>query len=139
MHPCHGLQAIAVPKHGIDSARPTTHSGAYTPYTLWFLVCVLLAAPGVFYSAVKAVPGFLQVSGFARWLVSSAVALSSGVVTGFGLPFLAGHLSGRHLDRTRLQLLGLLLASILLPCRALSTCTASPTLHHAVAFFVLNS
>eukprot|EP00971_Amphidinium_carterae_P275733 5471233-Amphidinium_carterae.1 len=38
-----------------------------------------------------------------------------GLLTGFGLDLLAGLLSGPTVDRARLQLVGVLLASILLP------------------------
>eukprot|EP00971_Amphidinium_carterae_P200102 3971321-Amphidinium_carterae.2 len=39
----------------------------------------------------------------------------SGLLTGFGLDFLAGKLTGPNIDRATLQLVGLLFASILLP------------------------
>eukprot|EP00971_Amphidinium_carterae_P233988 4643206-Amphidinium_carterae.1 len=84
-------------------------------HTSWMLVCVVTSAPGVLYSVVKAVPGFLHVSGFWRWLINNAVALISGIVTGFGLDILARKVSRHKSDSARLQLAGLLLASIVLP------------------------
>eukprot|EP00971_Amphidinium_carterae_P173318 3435998-Amphidinium_carterae.1 len=39
----------------------------------------------------------------------------SGLLTGFGLDFLAGKLSGPGIDSTTLQLIGLLLSSTLVP------------------------
>eukprot|EP00971_Amphidinium_carterae_P255758 5077727-Amphidinium_carterae.1 len=93
---------------------------------------------------VKAVPGFLQVSDLWRWVIGNAVALFAGLIvcvqcvfhapsndtpssrfnkmstpgrllTGLGLDFLAGILSGPTVDRATLQLIGVLFASILLP------------------------
>eukprot|EP00971_Amphidinium_carterae_P239371 4752104-Amphidinium_carterae.1 len=76
---------------------------------------------------VKTVPGFLQVPDLWRWVISNAVALFSGLqsahnehsmhhpmihpaadsirlLTGIGLDFLAGMLSGLTVDRAMLQL-----------------------------------
>eukprot|EP00971_Amphidinium_carterae_P096341 1906357-Amphidinium_carterae.1 len=87
-------------------------------YTLWFLVCILASAPGVLYSVVKAVPGFLSVSGLWQWVISNVIALISGVVTGLGLDYFAGKVFAQAFDgsiMSMLRLAGLLLASILLP------------------------
>eukprot|EP00971_Amphidinium_carterae_P303225 6025146-Amphidinium_carterae.1 len=73
--------------------RLWNHGGARV-YRLWVVVCVLAAVPGIWYSVVKAVPGFLEVSGLWRWLIGNAVALFSGLLTGCGLDFLAEKLSG---------------------------------------------
>eukprot|EP00971_Amphidinium_carterae_P301318 5986413-Amphidinium_carterae.1 len=64
---------------------------------------------------LKAVPGFLGVSDFWRWVIGNAVALVSGLVTGFGLEFLAGVFFGPSVDRATLQLMSVMLASTLLP------------------------
>eukprot|EP00971_Amphidinium_carterae_P177575 3521851-Amphidinium_carterae.1 len=71
------------------SAVPPVHLASSRVPGLWFLICVLTSAPGVLYSMVKTVPGFLPVSGIGRSLLSNAVALFSGVVTSFGLDYLA--------------------------------------------------
>eukprot|EP00971_Amphidinium_carterae_P097349 1926259-Amphidinium_carterae.1 len=107
-------------------------------HALWFLASVLVAAPGLVYSTVKAVsqadwgktsqalstnvrnpsnavPGFVQVSGFWQWLLDNAVAIGSAMATSFGLDFLASKLSGPTVDSSWLQLLGLLQATIVLP------------------------
>eukprot|EP00971_Amphidinium_carterae_P141134 2796681-Amphidinium_carterae.1 len=84
-------------------------------YGLWILVCILTSVPTILYSMVKAVPGFLQVSDLWRWVISNIIALCSGLVTGFGLDFLAGVLSGPNVDRATLQLVGVLCASTVLP------------------------
>eukprot|EP00971_Amphidinium_carterae_P112950 2236917-Amphidinium_carterae.1 len=63
----------------------------------------------------KAVPGFLKVSGFWKWVVNNTVMIVSAAATSFGLDFLASLLSGPKVDRRWLQLLGLLQASIVLP------------------------
>eukprot|EP00971_Amphidinium_carterae_P035453 697990-Amphidinium_carterae.2 len=46
---------------------------------------------------------------------SIAGCIVAGLLTGFGLDFLAGQLSGPKVDRATLQLIGVLFASILLP------------------------
>eukprot|EP00971_Amphidinium_carterae_P127144 2519158-Amphidinium_carterae.1 len=63
----------------------------------------------------QAVPGFLEVSGFWQWVVNNTVTLVSAAATSFGLDFLAAKLSGPKVDSRWLQLLGVLLASIVLP------------------------
>eukprot|EP00971_Amphidinium_carterae_P002801 55184-Amphidinium_carterae.1 len=57
--------------------RLWNHDGTRV-YRLWIVVCVLTSLPGIWYSMVKAVPGFLDVPGVWRWLISNAVALFSG-------------------------------------------------------------
>eukprot|EP00971_Amphidinium_carterae_P041736 820017-Amphidinium_carterae.1 len=54
---------------------------------------------------------------------STSSCTIAGLLTGFGLAFLAEQLSGPTVDRTTLQLVGVLLSSILLPglARALVT------------------
>eukprot|EP00971_Amphidinium_carterae_P201827 4004857-Amphidinium_carterae.1 len=68
---CHHV----APRHGSGKSQRLARIFAHVSdvHSLWFLVCTLVSAPAVLYSAVKAVPGFLQVSGFWRWLVSNAV------------------------------------------------------------------
>eukprot|EP00971_Amphidinium_carterae_P302541 6011960-Amphidinium_carterae.1 len=88
-----------------------------TVHLAWFLLCAFTAAPGVLYSTVKDVPGFLEMSDFSRSFISSVVGLLSGFVTGLGLPLLRKQLwNAYNVDHAMLQLVGLVLASILLPC-----------------------
>eukprot|EP00971_Amphidinium_carterae_P200058 3970532-Amphidinium_carterae.1 len=84
-------------------------------YSLWFAICLLTSAPGVLYSVVKAVPGFLQMQPVWSWVVGTAVALVSGLMTGFGLEYLAGKVSRCQAHAAMLQVVGLMVASILLP------------------------
>eukprot|EP00971_Amphidinium_carterae_P036672 720763-Amphidinium_carterae.1 len=87
-------------------------------YVLWFLVCVIMSSPGIFYSAVKSVPTFLTMSATCKWIFGSVVSLWAGLVAGLGLPVLAKFLreaSGHKVDSALLQLVGKLLASVLLP------------------------
>eukprot|EP00971_Amphidinium_carterae_P069994 1384976-Amphidinium_carterae.1 len=46
---------------------------------------------------------------------SNVAMFWSGLLTGFGLDFLAEKLAGPRVDRATLQLIGVLLSSILLP------------------------
>eukprot|EP00971_Amphidinium_carterae_P266931 5294721-Amphidinium_carterae.1 len=87
-------------------------------HSLWLMVCVLTSVPGVLYSTVHAVPGFLSMSGQWHWIVSSTVSLCAGLLTSFALPKLAELMrlmSSDQVDRATLQQVGQLLASILLP------------------------
>eukprot|EP00971_Amphidinium_carterae_P280588 5570313-Amphidinium_carterae.1 len=96
-------------------------------HTMWLFACMLVSAPCTFFSAVKAVPGFLKQSASSAWIVNSTVSFLSGLVTGCGLPFLTAsmwELSGRRVHRATLQLVGLLFASILLPCLVTVLCHA---------------
>eukprot|EP00971_Amphidinium_carterae_P312309 6207306-Amphidinium_carterae.1 len=79
----------------------------------WLFRGLLLWTP--FRSCVSAVPGFLNVSGFWQWVVNNTVTIVSAAATSFGLDVLAAKLSGPKVDSRWLQLLGLLLASIVLP------------------------
>eukprot|EP00971_Amphidinium_carterae_P256525 5093524-Amphidinium_carterae.1 len=42
-------------------------------HSLWLMVCVLTSAPGVLYSAVHSVPGFLRLSADSHWIANSTV------------------------------------------------------------------
>eukprot|EP00971_Amphidinium_carterae_P320896 6378558-Amphidinium_carterae.1 len=64
---------------------------------------------------MTAVPGFLQVTGVWRWVLNNTVGLVSGAVTGFGFEVLAAKISGPKADGVTLQLVGILVAFILLP------------------------
>eukprot|EP00971_Amphidinium_carterae_P346430 6487878-Amphidinium_carterae.1 len=113
-----------IPARRIHSQRRRVIRGrtwAGLIHSLWLGLCLLASAPGVLYSLVKAVPGFLRISGLWRWLVGNAVALLSGVMTGFGLDLLAAKVSGPSVDDATLQIVGLWLASILFPCLLLSS------------------
>eukprot|EP00971_Amphidinium_carterae_P341159 6479838-Amphidinium_carterae.2 len=46
---------------------------------LHFRAEVVASLPGALYSVAKAVPGFLHVSDFWRWLINNAIALFSGL------------------------------------------------------------
>eukprot|EP00971_Amphidinium_carterae_P020396 402044-Amphidinium_carterae.1 len=61
-----------------------------------------------------------------------AIAGVLGLVTGFGLDFLAGRLSGPRADRATLQLVGMLCASTLVPghARGIGGFAAETTLNH---------
>eukprot|EP00971_Amphidinium_carterae_P323448 6427965-Amphidinium_carterae.1 len=48
---------------------------------LHFRTKVLTSVPGIFYSVVKAVPGFLEVSDVWRWVINNTVALFSGLTS----------------------------------------------------------
>eukprot|EP00971_Amphidinium_carterae_P333923 6468947-Amphidinium_carterae.1 len=111
----HALQQRNVPRSGRQRGSVRPQYPGTRIYSLWILVCVLTSAPGVLYSVATAVPGFLRVSSFWQWFCGKVVALVSGLVTGFGLEFLAGKMAGPKVDGVTLQMLGLLLASILLP------------------------
>eukprot|EP00971_Amphidinium_carterae_P128215 2540031-Amphidinium_carterae.1 len=96
-------------------------------YSLWFLACVLMSAPVVFYSAVRAVPGFLHMSTSLQWVTSMMVSLWAGGVIGIGLPYLATVLwdgSGRSVHCATLQLVGLFFSSLALPGLAAVLCHA---------------
>eukprot|EP00971_Amphidinium_carterae_P271506 5387015-Amphidinium_carterae.1 len=56
-------------------------------------------------------------------IISTCSCIVAGLLTSFGLDLLAGKLSGPQVERTTLQLVGVLFASILLPglARALVT------------------
>eukprot|EP00971_Amphidinium_carterae_P054435 1072308-Amphidinium_carterae.2 len=63
----------------------------------------------------QAVPGFLKVSGFWQWVMSSTVTILSALATSFGLDLLTAKLGAAKDDRGWLKLLAMLLASIVLP------------------------
>eukprot|EP00971_Amphidinium_carterae_P318482 6330406-Amphidinium_carterae.1 len=130
-------------RHATQRIRPC-HDAAFVPggtgaehilralpcslfHAAWLVVCVMIAAPGILYSAVNAVPGFLNMSVGSKWIVSHFVSLGSGLVLGFGLSPLASLMckaSGERIDRATLQLTGQLLASILLPWLVTVCCHA---------------
>eukprot|EP00971_Amphidinium_carterae_P158977 3152077-Amphidinium_carterae.1 len=114
------MQLRSSSERSMPSTQPATlpwfHAFAGSRiHTFWFLVCVLTSAPGILYAAVKAVPGFLEVSGLWRWVLGNAVTVFSGVIASFGHDFLAGKISGAKVDGALLQLAGLLMTSLLLP------------------------
>eukprot|EP00971_Amphidinium_carterae_P047462 934888-Amphidinium_carterae.1 len=68
-----------------------------------------MSPPGKCIDCIQKLPSYLRL----RLVISSCTV--PGLLTGFGLDFLAGQLSGPSVDRATLQLIGVLFASILLP------------------------
>eukprot|EP00971_Amphidinium_carterae_P046748 921168-Amphidinium_carterae.1 len=87
-------------------------------FTVWFVAVLFAAGPGSLYAAVKAVPGFMELSRVGQWILSQSVVLCTALLTSFALPQLAKSLqtASSSSDVTDLVVVGKLFAAIVLPC-----------------------
>eukprot|EP00971_Amphidinium_carterae_P034212 673632-Amphidinium_carterae.1 len=110
-----------------SSAPGTRVLGQAVVWNIWFVLCVLVAAPGALYAAVKAIPGFLSLQGTRQWFVDGSLFFFTAIGESIGLVKLAHLLctaARTQADEVELLTIGQLLSIPVLPGLVTVACHA---------------